>query len=137
MRTSKPFTKSILVTAVLCFLFLAGCRQAVVFDGSRTSDGSSFRMEYSVLNRTETAEMELQEGDQLQVEIAHDKGSADISVSRPDKDAIYTGTKQVNAEFVLVIPETGVYQITVTGHQAKGQVSFIRTGSEDQTNHNN
>ena len=135
MHLNASFSKTL--TFMIFILLLAGCRQAVVFDGSRTSDGSSFRMEYSVLNRTETAEMELREGDRLQVEIAHDKGNADISVSQPNKDAIYTGTKQENAEFVLVIPETGVYQITVTGHQAKGQVRFIRTGSEDQTNHNN
>ena len=35
-------------------------------------------------------------------------------------------SQQKNAEFILTIPEAGNYQISVTGHQAKGKVSFAR-----------
>ena len=35
------------------------------------------------------------------------------------------GTGQENADFILTIPKTGSYQITVTGHQAEGKVSFV------------
>ena len=84
--------------AAMIFL-LAGCETGSVFDGSRVSDTSGFRMEYSILNREESADLTL---------------------------PIYRGNGQQNADFVLEIAETGSYHIFVSGHQAKGNISFTR-----------
>ena len=83
-------------------------------------------MEYSVLDREETAELELEAGDQLQIALSHTKGAVDVIVRLEGKEPIYRGNGQQKADFVLEIPETGDYYISVTGHQAKGTVSFTR-----------
>ena len=111
--------------AAMLFL-LTGCRTGSVFDGSRVSDASGFRMEYSILNREESAGLNLTEGDRLQVSLSHTEGTVDVTVGMNGKEPIYRGNGQQNAEFVLEIPEKGNYHISVSGHQAKGNIAFIR-----------
>ena len=111
--------------AAMLFL-LTGCRTGSVFDGSRVSDASRFRMEYSILNREESAGLNLTEGDRLQVSLSHTEGTVDVTVGMNGKEPIYRGNGQQNAEFVLEILEKGNYHISVSGHQAKGNVSFTR-----------
>ena len=115
--------------AAMLFL-LTGCRTGSVFDGSRASDASGFRMEYSILNREESAGLNLTEGDRLQVSLSHTEGSADVIVGMEGKTPIYRGNGQQNADFVLEIAETGSYHISVSGHQAKGNISFTRISGE-------
>ena len=68
--------------AAMLFL-LTGCGTGSVFDGSRVSDAFSFRMEYSMLNREESADLTLAEGDRLRVNLSHTEGSVDVIV-RPE-----------------------------------------------------
>ena len=105
---------------------LTGCGKGSAFDGSRVSDTSGFRMEYSMLNREESADLNLTEGDCLQVSLSHTEGTVDVTVQPEGKEPIYRGNGQQNADFVLEIPETGTWHISVSGHRAKGNVSFIR-----------
>ena len=107
-------------------LFLTGCGKNTAFDGSRISSETEFRMEYSVLDKEESAELQLTEGDQIQVSISHTAGNVDVIVGQKGEEPIYKGTGQENADFILTIPKTGSYHISVTGHGAKGEVSFIR-----------
>ena len=111
--------------AAMLFL-LTGCRTGSVFDGSRVSDASGFRMEYSILKREESAGLNLTEGDRLQVSLSHTEGTVDVTVGMNGKEPIYQGNGQQNAEFVLEILEKGNYHISVSGHQAKGNIAFIR-----------
>ena len=111
------------ILLVMCLLF-AGCEGKSTFDGSRTSGETEFRMEYSILNKEESAELKLAEGDQLQVSISHTTGNVDVIVGRNGEEPIYKGTGQENADFILTIPQTGAYQISVRGHRAKGKISF-------------
>ena len=111
--------------AAMLFL-LSGCGTGSGFDGSRISDASGFRMEYSVLNREEGDDLNLMEGDRLRVSLSHTEGSVDVTVGMEGKEPIYRGNGQQNAEFILEIAETGSYHISVSGHRAKGNVSFSR-----------
>ncbi|MDO4176959.1 MAG: hypothetical protein Q4D99_05735 [Bacillota bacterium] len=114
------------ITAILlamCFL-LSGCGKKSNFDGSRISGETVFRMEYSILDKEESAEMKLTEGDQIQVHISHTAGNVDVIVGENGEEPIYKGTEQENADFILTVPETGCYHISVTGHRAKGEISF-------------
>ena len=56
---------------------LTGCGTSSVFDGSWVSDTSGFRMEYSILNREESADLNLTEGDRLRISLSHTEGSVD------------------------------------------------------------
>ena len=114
------------VTAILLAicLLLSGCGKKSTFDGSRTSDETGFRMEYIILDKEESAEMKLTEGDQIQVHISHIAGNVDVIFGQNGEEPIYKGTGQENADFILTIPKSGSYQISVTGHRAKGEISF-------------
>ena len=118
--------------AALLIMLLSGCGGQTVFDGSRTADRNGFRMDYSVLSREETADLELSEGDLLRVVLEHSSGSVDIIIGIEGQEAVYRGTEQQNAEFTLTIPETGVYHISVTGLRAFGRVSFTRVQEEQE-----
>jgi len=130
-RGIKKKAISIILLA-MCFL-LTGCGTGSVFDGSRVSDSSGFRMEYSLLNREESADLNLAEGDRLQVDLSHTEGTVDVTVSMEGKEPIYRGNAQQNAGFMLEIAETGSYHISVSGHQAKGSVSFTRISGHSVT----
>ena len=54
----------------------------------------------------------------------------DVTVGMEGQTPIYRGNGQQNAEFVLEIIETGSYHISVSGHQAKGSISFTRVPGE-------
>ena len=124
-QSKRKVTAGICMFATMIFL-LAGCGTGSVFDGSRVSDAYGFRMEYSILNREESAGLNLTEGDRLQVSLSHTEGTVDVTVGMNGKEPIYRGNGQQNAEFVLEILEKGNYHISVSGHQAKGNIAFIR-----------
>ena len=124
-QSKRKVTAGICMFAAMIFL-LAGCGTGSVFDGSRVSDTSGFWMEYSILNREESAGLNLTEGDRLQVSLSHTEGTVDVTVGMNGKEPIYRGNGQQNAEFVLEILEKGNYHISVSGHQAKGNIAFIR-----------
>ena len=81
-------------------------------------------MEYSILDKEESAELKLTKDDQMQVHISHTAGNVDVIVGQEGEEPIYKGTEQENADFILTVPETGCYLISVTGHRAKGEISF-------------
>ena len=126
--------KTINLAAILMAicLLLSGCGGKSTFDGSRTSDETGFRMEYRILDKEESAELKLAEGDQIQVHILHTAGNVDVIVGQNGEEPIYKGTVQENADFILTVPETGCYHISVTGHRAKGEISFTCIPLKDE-----
>ena len=125
-RQSKLKQAACVCMLAAMIILLTGCGTGSVFDGSRVSDASRFRMEYSILNREESADLPLTEGDRLRISLSHTEGSVDVIVRLEGQEPIYRGRGQQNAEFVLEIAKTGNYHISVSGHQAKGNIAFIR-----------
>jgi len=130
-RTRTKAIQAACLLTLLCVL-LAGCGASGAFDGSKATDESGFRMEYKALNREETAALQLAAGEEIQVVFSHTAGSVDVTVGQEGKEPIYKGTAQENAEFLLTVSEEGIYKISVTGHQAKGKVSFTRLAANPQ-----
>lgn len=112
--------------AVLIFIFSMGCSKQV-FDGNRSSNDKQFIMNYSVLNRTETHEMKLEEGTIVNVTIENKSGHLDIVVAGTSGREIYKGNNAVSGNFTVQIPKTDTYKFSITGTKAKGSVSFIAT----------
>ena len=121
----------ICMLAAMLFL-LTGCRTGSVFYGSRVANASEFQMEYSALNREEAAELVLQAGEQLRVTLSHTEGTVDVTVGMEGQEPIYRGNGHQNADFILEIAESGNYHISVSGHQAKGSISFTRIPGEKE-----
>ena len=111
-------------------LLLTGCGRRAVFDGSRTSGKTGFSMEYALLDREETAEVELSAGERLEVSFSHTAGSVDVVIAQAGEEPLYRGNGQTDAQFVLTAAKPGVYRISVTGHRARGKVSFAIVSGE-------
>lgn len=131
MNTRGITKKAIPAILLAICLLLTGCGQPDAFEGSKTSDEAGVRLEYSLLNKEESAELQLTEGEQIRVCLSHTFGSVDVIVGMNGEQPIYKGTEQENADFVLTIPKTGRYHISVTGHRAKGGISFTRGPAVD------
>ena len=126
MKQKTGGAAALILLLSLTIILLTGCGNNSAFDGSKTANETGFQMEYTILNKEQTCDLTLTEGEQLRVEYAHKSGSVDISVGQEGKEPIYTGTNQTDGGFTLVIPESGVYHISVTGHRAKGSIGFTR-----------
>jgi hypothetical protein len=115
---------SLIISLSMLLIITGGCGKQV-FDGSRTGNDTQFIMEYSVLNRTETHEMKLEEGTNINVKLVNESGRLKILVTDPDGQEIYSGDRADSSEFSLKATKTGTYKFSVTGNKAKGSVSFI------------
>lgn len=125
--------KGIMLAAALCvtlLVLLAGCEGASVLYGNRSTSEAGFEIDYTILDHEEAAELTLEAGESLRVALAHDRGSVDVSVRQKSGESIYLGSDLVNAEFTLIITESGDYRVSVTGHRAVGKASFLRTAAE-------
>lgn len=111
---------------LLCLLvLLTGCTVSA-FDGSRVINEGGLSMSYTLFDRQEQAVLHLEEGDTLQVQLAHTGGTIDLLVGLEGQAPIYQGTGLDNASFTLNIHQTGDYTITATGHKAKGSMALLK-----------
>ena len=122
--------KAGLLICLLALLLLTVCRAGNTFDGSITADAGSFALSYAMLDQEQAADLLLVEDERLLVRLSHTGGSVDVTVGQPGKEPIYRGKGQTNAEFALVIVESGTYHVSVSGHRAVGQASFLRVSAD-------
>lgn len=120
-KTTRVFTTCIFTLILLS----AGCTKDVEFDGSFTANETQFILDFEVLNVTKTHTMALDSSDIVDVVIAKDKGTLDISVTDTEGHSIYTGDDASSGQFALEITRSDTYEFKVTGTRAKGKVSFI------------
>ena len=108
-------------------LLLTGCDEdegSDRFCGSRAGNTEQLVMEFSDMNITDCQNLELEAGDMLEFEIDSEKGKIDISILTEDGDTFYEECDIPSSSFHIDIEETGVYQVIVTGKDAKGSVSI-------------
>ena len=96
-------------------------------NGSSTGNDTQFIVEYSILNTSDHREMPLKTGDVIDTTVVNDDGSVDIQVENSAGGFIYSETDVPTSEFEIVISQDDTYTFTVTGHKAKGSVSFIKS----------
>lgn len=101
------------------------------FEGSRSGDESGLTLDYTAFNGTECQVLELEAGDTILMEIVSDRGSVDVRVADDggrtplfDQDGLDTGT------YAVEVPESGNYEVRVTGNQAAGSARFRRDRQE-------
>ena len=122
--------KKSVFAGILCIslTLLSACGHAT-FNGSSTGNDTQFIMEYSIFNTSDHREMALKTGDVIDTTVVSDDGSVDIQVENSAGEAIYSETDVPTSEFEISISQDDVYTFTVTGHEAKGSVSFIKRES--------
>ena len=116
--------KKLYLFALACVLILAAGCQKQDFAGSRTANETQFLLEYSILNKAQTHEMDLKQGTMVRVEIESQSGRIDVVVTDKNGEEIYKGNGASSGSFSLEIPQTDTYRFSVAGSNAKGSVSF-------------
>lgn len=115
--------------AILVIVFLTACSSD--FDGSRTGNDNEFSMEYKILNKTDSQDLNLQDGDKINAKIIVDGGTLAIKIQKDDEEPIYESDGiSISNEFEIEVDESGTYTITVTGKKAKGSVNFAVVSAE-------
>lgn len=117
--------KTILPMLCIILLFFVTACNKPEFNGNRTGDDSRFIMDYTMMNKTETHELKLEQGDSVNVSIESQSGRLDILFTDSSGNEIYKGDNAASGSYVLEIIKSDIYIITVTGKNAKGSVSFI------------
>lgn len=130
--------KIILISALIVLIAVAGIliltqRPKAIFDGERISDPGRYALRFDRMNGTDSETMTLEKGDALHVSWRIESGYVSIGIEQKNKEAIYRADDRPagdNADFYVEIPETGLYTITVSAREAKGQIEFMKTESE-------
>lgn len=94
------------------------------FSGSRTGTDTGLELEYDVFRGRDVQLLELEAGDVLEAEVDNDAGTVSISlVEQADGEEVYASDDLFQADFPIPIPETGSYQLWVSGADARGRTS--------------
>lgn len=113
----------IIILSMAILLILFGCGKRT-FDGSSTGNDEQFILDYSIMNCTKTNDMKLEKGANINVVIENESGNLDILIADSDGEKVYKGDDVTSGEFSVEIPKTDTYKVSVTGKNAKGNVSF-------------
>lgn len=126
--------KIILLATVVALITVAGLliftrQHETRFDGERISTSGHFALRFDRMNTVQTETMALEEGDALHVSWQIESGHVDIAIGMKGEKAVYRADDRPagdKADFVVEIPQTGSYTITVSARKAKGQVEFMK-----------
>ena len=117
---------SVFLAALLVVVFLCSCDSDATFDGSKTGNENHFDIEFNMLNTSYTHELEMKEGESIDVHIEVQSGNISLSIQKENETPIYRGNKLESADFKVGVESSGKYTLTVTGQKAKGHVVLTR-----------
>ena len=112
-----------MILSIIAIVIATGCSEQT-FVGKSTSNDSQFILDYSIFNSTKTHEIKLGKGATINVGIENKAGRVDILISNSNGEKIYKGDNATSGKFSLDIPKEDTYKFSVTGINAKGNISF-------------
>ena len=124
--------KSKAVFIVLTLLILAGvavfllCTNQEGFTGSCVKNPDEYLLDIEKMNGTDLHTLELHEGDALQIEFETEKGELYMEIKAPDGTSVYRGNGKETTDFIVNIPEDGVYPVVVVARHARGTIHIQR-----------
>ncbi len=116
------------VTVLIVSTLLCACAQGAAFNGNMTRDKDHFDMTFEILNTSYSHELEMKEGEALEVMVDVESGNLSLLIQKDDDKPIYQGNKIESAKFQVGIEAEGTYTLTVTGRKARGYVIVNRVG---------
>ena len=126
MKKRRMTGKCILLAGMMFLLSGCGFGKVTAFEGNQTTDADHFAMDFKLLNKTYTHEMEMAEGEWIAVSVTRDSGEIFLSIQKEAEPPVYKGDDVSSGEFEVAIAEAGTYTLSVTGNRAKGSVAFSR-----------
>ncbi|MDC7292040.1 hypothetical protein NXH67_00710 [Butyrivibrio sp. DSM 10294] len=120
--------KLMVVTVLIATIFLSACAEGATFSGSKTGDKDHFDIDFEVLNTSYSHELEMKEGEALDVMVEAESGTISLLIQKGDDKPAYRGTIDESTEFQFQvgIETEGTYTLTVSGDKAKGHVIISR-----------
>ena len=131
MRKQKYEIKRYVLTTVTVLIvstLLCACAQGAAFNGNMTRDKDHFDMTFEILNTSYSHELEMKEGEALEVTVDAESGNLSLIIQKDDNKPIYQGNKIKSAKFQVGIEAEGTYTLTVIGKRARGHVIVNRVG---------
>jgi len=131
MRKQKYEIKRYVLTTVAVLIvstLLCACAQGAAFNGNMTRDKDHFDMTFEILNTSYSHELEMKEGEALEVTVDFESGDLSLLIQKDDDKPIYQGNRIESAKFQVGIEAEGTYTLTVIGKRARGYVIVNRVG---------
>ena len=131
MRKQKYKIKRYVLTTVAVLIvskLLCACAQGAAFNGNMTRDKDHFDMTFEILNTSYSHELEMKEGEALEVTVDVESGDLSLLIQKDDDKPIYQGNRIESAKFQVGIEAEGTYTLTVIGKRARGHVIVNRVG---------
>lgn len=123
---SKYIALSILTVVLCVFALFCGTRLWAHKDSEYTVNAQSNQYSGGVefLNDTLTHELSLLEGDDLALSFVVTDGEFSVNICLEGETPIFEGSINKLFSCTLAIPQTGNYQIVITGKKAEGSFNF-------------
>ena len=137
MHTSKKTLRILVISIVIAFLVLGGAfayralHTSSKFHGNLVKNPDHFRMDASYFNGTEGCVLPLQKDQWLKVQMRLEKGEMTLRIADAAGAPLYEGDGSACSEFLLAVPKTGDYSVSLTGHRAKGRVEITALDAEE------
>ena len=131
MRKQKYEIKRYVLTTVAVLIvskLLCACAQGAAFNGNMTRDKDHFDMTFEILNTSYSHELEMKEGEALEVTVDVESGDLSLLIQKDDDKPIYQGNRIESAKFQVGIEAEGTYTLIVIGKRARGHVIVNRVG---------
>ena len=116
------------VTVLIVSMLLSACAQGAAFNGNMTGNKDHFDMTFEILNTSYSHDLEMKEGEALDVTVDVESGDLSLLIQKDDDKPIYQGNRIESAKFQVGIETEGTYTLTVTGRKARGHVIVNRVG---------
>ena len=116
------------VTVLIVSTLLCACAQGAAFNGNMTRDKDHFDMTFEILNTSYSHELEMKEGEALEVAVDVESGDLSLLIQKDDDKPIYQGNRIESAKFQVGIESEGTYTLTVIGKKTRGHVIVNRVG---------
>ena len=78
MKKRRMTGKCILLAGMMFLLSGCGFSKAAAFEGNMTTDADHFAVDFRMLNKTYTHEMEMEEGEWVAVSVTRDSGELSL-----------------------------------------------------------
>ena len=114
----------LIITIILCMMFLSSCENMITFSGTCVSIGKKFELDFKLLNTAYESWMTLDEGNKVKTSFEITEGSVDIYVRYEDNSIIYQGNDVESGDFIIEISKSDKYYFEVIGSHAAGYVHF-------------
>lgn len=113
----------LILAGVAVFLF---CSNQEGFTGSRVKNPDAYLLDIQRMNGTDLHTLELCEGDVLDIQFETVKGELYMEIKAPDGTSVYRGNGKETTDFIVNIPEDGVYPVVVVARHARGTIHIQR-----------